>query len=97
MRIDFAVVGLPLLGQVAPAVIAVADLVERDGRLVELVITQAGDRADAAEIVRAVAVKPLLTNQALTLRHESVGKKDDEHDVSLKPFIGTLRVIKPVR
>ncbi len=39
----------------------------------------------------------LITIQALTLRHESVGKEDDEHDGSLKPFIGTLRVTKPVR
>ncbi len=38
-----------------------------------------------------------MPNAGLTLRHESVGKEDDEHDVSLKPFIGTLRVLKPVR
>ena len=35
--------------------------------------------------------------QELTLRYESLGKEDNEHDVSLKPFVGTLRVTKPVR
>ncbi len=48
-------------------------------------------------IPRVISVLQLITIQALTLRHESVGKEDDEHDVSLKPFIGTLRVTKPVR
>jgi len=38
-----------------------------------------------------------MSNGALTLRHESLGKEDDEHDVSWKPFIGTMRVTKPVR
>jgi hypothetical protein len=34
---------------------------------------------------------------SLALRHESLGKEDNEHGVSLKPFSGTLRVTKPVR
>jgi hypothetical protein len=33
----------------------------------------------------------------VSLRYESLGKEDNEHDVSLKPFSGTLRVSKPVR
>ena len=36
-------------------------------------------------------------SQELTLRYESLGKEDNEHEVSLKPFAGTLRVTKPVR
>ncbi len=39
----------------------------------------------------------LFTIQDLTLRHESLEKEDNRHDVSLKPFAGTLRVEKPVR
>jgi hypothetical protein len=31
----------------------------------------------------------------LTLRYESLGKEDNEHDVSLRPFSGTLRVESP--
>jgi hypothetical protein len=37
----------------------------------------------------------LITIQALTLRHESLEEEDNEHDVSLKPFVGTLRVESP--
>jgi hypothetical protein len=37
----------------------------------------------------------LITIQALTLRHESLEEEDNEHDVSLKPFVGTLRVRSP--
>jgi len=33
----------------------------------------------------------------ISLRRESLGEEDDEHDVSWKPFSGTLRVTKPVR
>ena len=33
-----------------------------------------------------------LANEALILRHESLEEEDNEHDVSLKPFTGTLRV-----
>ena len=31
----------------------------------------------------------------LTLRHESLEEEDNKHDVSLKPFVGTLRVESP--
>jgi len=33
----------------------------------------------------------------LILRHESLEEEDNGHDVSLKPFVGTLRVSEPVR
>jgi len=65
-RIDFAIMGVPLLDKVPPGVVPVADLVERDGRLVEGIVAQAGDRAHTADVVRAVTVKRLITNQALT-------------------------------
>jgi len=37
----------------------------------------------------------LIPNPGLTLRHESLEEEDNEHDVSLKPFVGTLRVESP--
>jgi len=36
-----------------------------------------------------------IPNRGLTLRHESLEEEDNEHDVSLKPFVGTLRVESP--
>ena len=37
----------------------------------------------------------LFTIHGPTLRHESLEKEDDKHDVSLKPLAGTLRVEDP--
>jgi hypothetical protein len=49
------------------------------------------------QIVEKRRVLPETHEQRRGLRQASLGKGDNEHDVSLKPFIGTLRVESPSR
>ena len=41
--------------------------------------------------------RPPRKTDGATLRYESLGKEDNEHEVSLRPFVGTLWVTNPIR